>query len=182
MAAKKKTATKKKVATGRGRRAKTERPSTGASRAVDRPSRKGRPIGMFRDQLRVDNKDPNYVYRWVLSAADLDKRVYDAISAGWEFVDATKETELVEGSYAVGQVKDIGSVYRVPATRRARDEYLYLMRMHKDLAEEVEDYKNQLVDDKEADILRTRDTSDSSDEERGGQYTPEGVRPSIGFV
>lgn len=156
------------------RKAKVESPQAGASRATGRPGR-GRQIGQFRDILNVDHKDPNYQYRWVLSAADMDKRIYDAIAAGWEFVDATKEPSLVVGSYAVGQVASFGAVFRVPASRRMKDEYVFLMKMPKELFEETLDWKASLADERENDVFREMRPEDDREK---GQYS---IQQEIGW-
>lgn len=175
MVAKKKTA-KKKVNTAARKTpgtVKTEKPTVGASRA-GRPKR-ARPIGDFRDVLRLENLDPNYHYRWVLSAADMDKRIFDALQAGWVFVDATIEDKIIDGEYSVGQTQRFGSVYRVPAARRMKDEYLYLMKMELDMWEDLQDWKQEQIDEREADIFRTRTPEEDAEK---GQYS---IRHEIGY-
>lgn len=168
MPAKKKTAKKATVKSVVNRTAKTDRPAKATSRAEGRPVREVRSMSDFRDTLGVLNKDPEKRYRWVLSTVDMDKRIFDAMRAGWEFVDATKETTLVIGEYAVGKSTEWGSHYRVPAARRSKEEYMYLMWMPEDFAKEVDAYKQKKVDDLEKDILRERRPED--DEEKG-QYS-----------
>ena len=160
------------------RTAKTERPAKAASRADGRPVRNAKSIADFRDILGVLNKDPEKRYRWVLSTADMDKRIFDAMRAGWEFADASKEDDLVIGDYAVGKSDKWGSHYRVPATRRSKDEYMYLMWMPEDFAKEVDAYKLKMVEDTEADIMRERKPGDNLDPETGGQYT-EGLEQKV---
>jgi hypothetical protein len=162
--------TSKKTVTGRpeSRTAKQDRPSKGSSRAGGRPQRNARSIGEFRDILGVLNKDPDWRYRWVSSLEEFDKRIFDARRAGWEFVDATKETDLILGEYAVAKTEKDGSLYRIPAGRRMKGEYLYLMRMPEEFAQEVDDWKQQRIDDKEADMFRKQRPED--DEEKG-QYS-----------
>jgi hypothetical protein len=156
------------------RTAKTERPSRAKSRAGGRPMRNARSIADFRDILGVLNKDPEWRYRWVLSTAEMDKSVFDAMRAGWEFADATKEIDLVIGEYAVNKTEKWGSHYRIPAARRSKDEYLYLMRMPEEFALEVDAYKAEKVDAAEKDIMRTKKVDDSDDQETGGQYSDKG--------
>lgn len=163
--------------TGRpsSRTAKTDRPGTAVSRADGRPQRNAHSIGEFRDILGVLNKDPEWRYRWILSTLEFDKRIYDARRAGWEFVDATKEKDLIPGEYAVGKGNGIeGSFYRIPAGRRTKDEFLYLMRMPEDYAQEVDDWKANKIDDNESDLFRKRTVED--DDEKG-QYS---IRQEIG--
>lgn len=132
--------------------------------------RNAKSIGEFRDILGVLNKDPEWRYRWVLSTAEFDKRIFDARRAGWEFVDATKDKDLILGEYAVGKTDTDGSFYRIPAGRRMKDEYLYLMRMPEDFAKEVDAWKQEQVDALEEDIFRSRRPAD--DDEKG-QYSVE---------
>lgn len=174
-------ATKKQASnsvTGRPstRTAKTDRPGRATSRADGRPKRNAQSIGEFRDILGVLNKDPEWRYRWILSTLEFDKRVYDARRAGWEFVDASAEKDLIPGEYAVGKGNGVeGSFYRIPAGRRTKDEYLYLMRMPEDFALEVDDWKEDKISDNEADLFRHRETED--DEEKG-QYS---IKQDLGY-
>lgn len=160
------------------RTAKTERPSRATSRAEGRPQRNAQSIADFRDILGVLNKDPGKRYRWVLSTADMDKRVFDAMRAGWNFVDSSTEKDLVIGEYAVGKSEKWGSHYRIPAARRQSNEYMYLMWIDEDFAQEVDAYKADKVSQSEKDIMRERKPGDSSDPESGGQYT-EGLEQKV---
>lgn len=171
---------RKKVAskgvTGRpdSRTAKTNRPGRAVSRADGRPQRNAYSIGEFRDILGVLNKDPEKRYRWILSTKEFDKRIFDARRAGWNFVDATQEKDLIPGEYAVARTDTDGSFYRIPAARRSKDEYLYLMWMPEDFAKEVDEWKNTLADDKEADMFAPRNVDDDNDK---GQYSiRQGIR------
>lgn len=169
---KKKVTKKKAVASP----AKTERPKRAESRAFDRPSRM-RSIGNFRDLLNVENLDPEYRYRWVLAATENDKRIFDATRAGWSMVDASIESNLEIGDYAVGKSEKLGSVYRIPATRRGNEEYLYLMRIPEEYASEVDAWKQEKVDKIDAEITRDRK---SHDDEETGQYGSNKVEHAIG--
>jgi len=156
--------------TGRpsSRTAKSDRPGKGVSRAGDRPQRNAHSIGEFRDILGVLNKDPEWRYRWILSTLEFDKRVFDARRAGWEFVDATSEKDLIPGEYAVGKGNGVeGSFYRIPAGRRTKDEYLYLMRIPEDHALEVDAWKDDKIDDNETDLFRSRKVEEDAEK---GQY------------
>lgn len=161
------------VTTGRpeSRTVKSERPKRGSSRAGGRPQRNASSISEFRDILGVLNKDPAKRYRWVLSTYDMDKRIFDARRAGWEFVDATQESNLIPGDYAVGKSTADGSFYRIPAGRRVKDEYLYLMWMPEEFAQEVDDWKQAKIDDNERELFRERRPGDDLDK---SQYTKEG--------
>jgi hypothetical protein len=169
----KKKVVKKKATTSP---AKTERPKRAESRAFDRPARM-RSIGNFRDTLSVSNMDPEYRYRWVLAATENDKRVFDATRAGWRMVDASIESNLDIGDYAVGKSEKLGSVYRIPATRRGAEEYLYLMRIPEEYAVEVDAWKQEKVDAIDAEITRDRK---SHENEETGQYGSTKVEHAIG--
>ncbi len=160
MTAKKKV-TKKKTA------AKTDRPKRATSRAKDRPSR-ARSIASHRDMMSVENKDPEFMYRWILGATENDKRIVFARRAGWAFVDATAEPDLVIGDYSVGRSESLGAIYRQPAARRSVDEYLYLMRISKDLAAEVEEWKQSEIDETERALTEKRDSEDNEYGQYGG--------------
>ncbi len=174
----KKTASAKTTGRPATRTAKSDRPQTGSSRADERPTRNARSIGEFRDILGVLNKDPNYRYRWVLSMLEFDKRIFDARRAGWDFVDASKEHDLIPGEYAVGKGNGVeGSFYRIPAGRRTKDEYLYLMRMPEEDAQKVDDWKAGKIDDDESDLFRHQNLGEDRGDDKG-QYT---IRQEIGY-
>ena len=162
------------------RTAKSDRPQKGSDRADGRPQRNARSIGEFRDILGVLNKDSDYRYRWVLSMLEFDKRIYDARRAGWDFVDASKEHDLIPGEYAVGKGNGVeGSFYRIPAGRRQKDEYLYLMRMPVAYAEEVDGWKDENISETESDLFRKRALGeDDGNEQHAGQYT---IRQDVGY-
>lgn len=155
------------------RKARKERPSKGVERAsYARPDRVGRPIGEARDIVGLLNANSDdWHYRWILSTANMDKRVYDALVVGWEFVDATKEHELIPGDYSIANHKDFGSFFRIPAARRAENEYLYLMKLPIDLWRQVEKYKADKIDAQERDIFRDRTLGE---DEEHGQYNRAG--------
>jgi hypothetical protein len=158
------------------RTAKQERPDRGTSRAGGRPQRNARSIGDFRDLLGVLNKDPEKRYRWVLSTSDFDKRIFDAQRAGWEFVDATKHSDLIPGEYAVGKGNGVeGTFYRIPAGRRVKDEYLYLMWMPEEFALEVDAWKARQVDELEHDITKEKRSEDNPET---GEYS---IKADIGW-
>ncbi len=156
--------TKKKVT--KKRNAKAARPVRGQSRAEERPVRK-RSIGSHRDMLNTDNLDPEFSYRWMLGATENDKRIVFARQDGWDLVDATVETNIVVGDFAVGKSERLGSVYRFPASRRGHEEYLYLMRMPKDLFDARVAEQQEEIDEQEAELTRTRY---AGDDEETGQY------------
>lgn len=171
----KKKVAKKKVAASP---AKIERPVRAESRAFERPKRM-RAIGNFRDLLNVENLDPEFRYRWVLAATENDKRIFDATRAGWSMVDASVESNLEIGDHAVGRSEKLGSLYRIPATRRGADEYLYLMRIPEDYAQEVDAWKQEKVDAIDMEITRERT---SHENEETGQYGSNKVEHAIGSI
>lgn len=156
--------TKKKVT--KKLNAKAARPARGASRAEERPARK-RSLGNHRDMLSVEHMDPEFSYRWILGATENDKRVFYARQDGWEFVDAIAESGLVVGDFAVGKSESLGSVYRIPASRRGNEEYLYLMRMPADLFESRNAEMQAEIDDQEKELTRKRY---ADEDEETGQY------------
>jgi hypothetical protein len=111
---------------------------------------------------------------------EFDKRIFDARRAGWDFVDASKEHDLIPGEYAVGKGNGVeGSFYRIPAGRRTKDEYLYLMRMPEAYAEEVDQWKDEQISETEADLFRKRALGDTdAPEAQSGQYT---IRQDVGY-
>ena len=105
----------------------------------------------YRNILTVDNKDPNYEYRWVLdSYAKHDEdsgnfypgqRISKFENAGWEFV---LSGEVSVGDSYVYKTNNTGSIVRVPA---GQGEYHYLMKIKKEWYKEDQDLKNKQIDD-----------------------------------
>lgn len=158
--------TKKKATTKKRTAKKTARPTRGTSRAKGRPNRK-RVIGDHRDMLNVENMDPEYFYYWMLGTSENDKRIIFSLRDDWEMVDATVESDLVIGDHAVGKSDKLGSVYRIPAARRGNEEYLYLMRLPRDIYDARHELAMQVIDDQERELTRRHDP-DGDDET--GQY------------
>ena len=127
------------------------RPSKGESRAEARPERRYAPIGDFRDLLSVTGGDEEFAYRWMLDSSASGQRVFDAYHAGWDFVDASKETGLNIGEHYVDRSDSHGSIFRRPANKHG--DFLYLMRMPKDRYDEVQAVKQARVDKLEQDLL-----------------------------
>lgn len=148
MVTKKKTAKKKTAKKANTIHAKTDRPQRAKTRAKGRPQRR-RAIGEFRDILTVDGMDPEFAYRWVLGRGEASKRIHDAHRAGWEMVDATAENELAIGDHAVGKTTSGGSLYRISANRSDPEEFLYLMRMPQDWADELHKQKMDDINEQE---------------------------------
>lgn len=107
----------------------------------------------YRNILTVDNKDPNYEYRWVLdSYARHDdntgkfypgQRIAKFQGAGWVFV---KNDEVSVGDSYVYKTENIGSIVRVPA---GQGEYHFLMKIKKEWYEEDQEAKMKQIDDVE---------------------------------
>lgn len=135
------------------------RPEKGQSRAPERERHYG-PIAEFRNVLNVRGKDDEWAYRWFKDTSENGQRIFDAMAAGWDLVDATKETSISIGDDSVQQTERFGSVFRRHANKEG--EYLYLMRMPKWAWEEVQKKKQESVDEKEADMFRAYDP-DSDD-------------------
>lgn len=130
------------------------RPAKGQSRAPERERHYG-PIGEFRNILNVSGKDDEWSYRWFKDTSENGQRIFDATAAGWDLVDATKETSITIGQDSVQQTERFGSVFRRHANNEG--EYLYLMRMPKWAYEKVQKMKQDAVDQKEADLFREMD-------------------------
>ena len=104
--------------------------------AVERPQRKKRvPVSGPRDILTVIEKDPNYVYRWVL---DKPGRVQRFVDAGYEIVN--HETEV--GQSTVDRGSRLGSA----VTYSTGGSVLVLMRQRREWYNEDQDAKQRDLD------------------------------------
>lgn len=104
---------------------------------VERPKRT--PVGGPRNILTVANKDPNYVYRWVL---DSQNRIEAFKEGGYEVV--TKDMEV--GDSAVDKASQLGSaVTYVKGTST-----LVLMRIRREWYDEDQAAKQEEIDALEA--------------------------------
>lgn len=130
------------------------RPEKGQSRAPERERNYG-PIGDFRNILNVKGKDGEWTYRWFKDKSENGQRIFDASAAGWDLVDATKETGITIGQDSVAKTDRFGSVFRRHANNEG--EFLYLMRMPKWAYDKVQKMKQESVDQKEADLFREFD-------------------------
>lgn len=130
-----------------------ERKQTGTSRvnrttrAANRPKRV--PMGAHRDVLTVDGLDPGYVHRWVLDAGERGQRILRFELAGYSFCPADG---LNIGQAMVYKTENVGSIVRVPNGKSG--EYLYLMRINKELYEEDQDSKEANLLDVEKQLRR----------------------------
>ena len=154
-----------------------ERPQEGAPRSQEaRPDeRKYRSLGgTFRNVLTAAGKDPDKVYRWFQDSSEMGQRILNAVNAGWDMVDATKE-EIEIGDGYVGNSSKFGSCYVRPANRLG--DKLYLMSMPKWAFEKyVEQPKQDKIDETEEELLRERHPENDEDE---GQYGTIKVRHGV---
>ena len=115
---------------------------------VKREERKERvPVGGTRDILTVINKDPNYVYRWVM---DLPGRVEKFKLGGYDVV--TDDLEV--GQKTVDRESKVGS----SVTKLSGTNVLILMRIPKEWYDEdqgaKQDKVNALEESMQADLRR----------------------------
>lgn len=104
----------------------------------------------YRNILTVENKDPNYEYRWVLDqyARHDDQsnefhpgqRLARFIAAHWQFVH---NHEVTVGDAYVYKTGNVGSIVRVPA---GHGDYHYLMKISKELYDEDQKEKQGKID------------------------------------
>lgn len=104
----------------------------------------------YRNILTVDNKDPNYEYRWIndtyaksddqTGAFYPGQRIMRFQNAGWEFV--TNKDVTVGDSY-VYKTGNVGSIIRAPG---GQGDMLYLMKIHKDWYDEDQATKQEYID------------------------------------
>lgn len=119
---------------------------------TERPTdRRYAPIGEFRDLTNIQGGNEEQVYHWFLDQSESGQRIFDAYHAGWDFVDAEKETGLTVGEHYVDRSDKNGSIIRRPANKQG--EFLYLMTMPKDRWEEIQAAKQRNVDEIEEGLL-----------------------------
>lgn len=124
-----------------------------------RPSKRV-PVSGSRDILTVDNKDPDYHYRWVVAGENENGiRLQKFIRGGYEFVSAD---DVEVGDDSVYKSSNVGSIVRIPS---GDGMYSYLMRIKREWYEEDRANSQKKIDDVEKSIYRTR-----NQEEDDGQY------------
>ena len=94
------------------------------------------PVGGARDVLTVPNKDPNYVYRWVLDAPGRIQRFEDG---GYEQV----REDLEVGQKTVDRGSQLGSVVTKHGGGNSK---LVLMRIPKEWYDEDQQAKTDAID------------------------------------
>lgn len=112
-----------------------------------RPQRK--PVG-HRNRLTVHDKDPEYVYRWVNTAADGGDRVAILSESGYEPVQKSAQRQ---GTGRV-EASPLGSVETVPG---GGGDTLLLMRQKREYYEEDQKAKQARVDELDVAQKRTPD-------------------------
>jgi hypothetical protein len=95
--------------------------------------------GNFRDRLSVYNKDPNFVYRWVLDTDSSGARIHWMRQAGWEL----SPNDVQVGGSRMATSKEETTTARVPANRQG--EYHYLMRIKKEWYDEDQAKKAEQI-------------------------------------
>lgn len=108
----------------------------GRPRKEETPVRQNRPRRRQYEEngpLYIANPDPNYQYYWAMDFAENGPKVQRLLNRDWEFV--TTDDNLEIGSGFEYEVKDVGSVYRVPADQSGQ-RYHFLMKIPKEWYEE----------------------------------------------
>ena len=134
------------VKRGRGRPKKVD-PSSQRQNRV--------PVGGFRDKLTVQNRDPNFYYRWVLDTDATGARILEHQHAGYVFVHANEGVEI--GETYVFSTPD-GDILRKPANKQG--DYLYLMKLPMEFHEQDNEAKRQVVNKTEESLYPGEDTDE----------------------
>lgn len=138
---------------------------TEAKRGPGRPkknateSTKRIPLGVPRQKLSLDKKDPNYNYRWINDTGD---RIQQAQEAGYEFVKRGS-TSAPGVADVVPQNTDLGTNTSkvVGTTESGAPLTAYLMRLKKSFFEEDKKAKAQQIDEMERGLRRGQSLTDS---------------------
>lgn len=118
-------------------------PAEASKQSADKPTRKRSRL-QARNILSVENKDPNFVYRFM---ADRPGRIATKKEEGWEIVDADMEV----GDKRVNQGHAVDSRVVV----RSGAEELILMRIRKEWYEEDAQVIQTEIDELENSLTRT---------------------------
>ena len=122
------------------------------------------PVSGMRDIMTVLNKEEGYVYRWVSDIDEKGSRIYKFKRGGWEMSPLeTTEGEIIVGEEAVFRTDAKEDIIRLHV---GQGQYAYLMRIKKELYDEDQTAKQDLIDEVEATIAGTG----SSTGEDFGQY------------
>lgn len=135
---------------GRGRPKKT---------AVESTKPKRTPLGVPRQKLSLDKKDPNYNYRWINDVGD---RIQQAQEAGYEFVKRG-DTSAPGVADVVPQNTDLGTNTSkvVGTTESGAPLTAYLMRLKKSFYEEDKRAKAENINEMERGLRRGKSLTDS---------------------
>ena len=146
-------ANERKVSLSTKRDEKPSKSETRAEAVSERPSRIK--LDGYRNILSVDGRDPAFEYRFIkdvsLERAQSEglvdwkpgQRISRFQAAGWQLV---KSSEVKVGENTVYKTENLGSVVRVPA---GNDEFLFLMKIHKDWYDEDQQAKLRAILDTE---------------------------------
>lgn len=117
------------------------------------------PVSGQRDIMTVFNKDPAFVYRWVVDNDERGGRIMKYERAGYHFSPTeTDEQRLVVGEDAVYKSdRAEKSIIRLPT---GGGKFSYLMRIKREWYEEDQKAKQIPIDEMEAQIM--------------GEFTPDG--------
>lgn len=138
---------------------------TEAKRGPGRPKKtateraKRIPLGVPRQKLSLDQKDPNYNYRWINDTGD---RIAQAQQAGYEFVKRG-DTSAPGVADVVPQNTDLGANTSkvVGTTESGAPLTAYLMRLKKSFYEEDKKAKADQIDESERGLRRGQSLMDS---------------------
>jgi len=140
---------------------KVGRPKENMSRVSDSERRPRRAnVGGFRNVLDVEGKDPAYEYRWVSDTHEKGQRILKMIAKDYDFV---KADSVKVGEGHVFSTEADGSIVRIPAGGEGEN-FLYLMRIHKDWYDEDQKAKQEDINAKESDMIRDTGKTEGNDE------------------
>lgn len=135
------------------------RPKT--NRDEERATRPERvPMSEQGGTLTLIGKNPDFEYYWAVDNSENGHNVYKFQLAGWELSTTENDPGIKIGADFVYQTQNVGSVYRVPASKTGG--YLYLMRIRKEWYDEDAQRAQKKITDRENGIF--------SAEKGEGQY------------
>lgn len=126
-----------------------DRPSAVQSRAA-RPEDRV-PVGGVRDILTVVGQRDDLSYRWVKDTHEDGPRIFNFNRGGWDFVQA-KDVKV--GKFSVYTTENVGSIVRHPD---GAGEYLFLMCIPKELYDEDQARKLELINLAEQELMRPKE-------------------------
>jgi len=126
-----------------------KRPKQGASRAKDRPAKRI-PVSGNRNIMTVQDKDPNFVYRWV---NDVENRVQVFERGGWKLVEDSHQIGDRTAESSKGVSKAISKYVGMNRTS-------YLMRIEKEYYTEDQAAKAAKLTEQETAMLAGEKSSE----------------------